>query len=272
MTVLGSKVDLLNIEIHSSARDVGKAVATYAADILRTLSKERESIGVVFATGASQLAVLEELVAMDNLPWSKITGLHLDEYVGISPDNPGSFRNYLRKHLIQKVKLRAFHEIDGSSSNPAKVCAEYSDLLRTIDPQLCLLGIGENGHLAFNDPGVADFEDPVDVKLVVLDATCREQQAAEGWFKDFDEVPRMALTLTLPAILRIPRLILSVPGRRKADIVRRALEEPVSTGCPATILRRHPDAKLYLDVESAVEWRPGFMHNESLEVSELKAS
>jgi glucosamine-6-phosphate deaminase len=106
----------------------------------------------------------------------------------------------------------------------------------------------------------------------VLEAACREQQAAEGWFKDLEEVPKIALTLTLPAILRIPRLIVSVPGRRKADIVRRTLEEPVSTGCPATILRRHPDAKLYLDVESAVEWRPGFMHNESPEVSELKGS
>ena len=272
MKVLSSKIDRLNIEVYSSVQAAGKAAALQAATILRNLSKEREEIGVVFATGASQLATLEELIALDDLPWNKITGLHLDEYVGISPDHPGSFRHYLRKQLTMRVPMRTFHEVDGSAADPAKFCTEYARLFRDLDPQLCLLGIGENGHLAFNDPGVADFNDPVDVKLVELDAACREQQAAEGWFETLADVPKMALTVTIPAIMRIPRLILSVPGERKSEIVRRTLQEPISTECPATILRHHPDATLYLDPDSAAAWQTRAARHESLEVSELKGS
>jgi glucosamine-6-phosphate deaminase len=133
------------------------------------------------------------------------------------------------------------------------VCREYAAALRRAEPQLCLLGVGENGHLAFNDPSEADFHDPKSMKVVTLDEECRQQQAAEGWFETTEDVPSRALTLTIPTIFQIPRLIASVPGSRKAHIIRRTLQEAISTDCPATILRRHPAATLYLDLESAAE-------------------
>jgi glucosamine-6-phosphate deaminase len=244
----------LNVEIHPSASVAGDAAARAAARILQDLSRERETIGVVFATGASQLAILDALIALEDVPWEKIIGLHLDEYVGLRPDHPGSFRHYLTQHLTSRVGMKVFYGIDGSAEDPERVCSAYARLVRETEPQLCLMGIGENGHLAFNDPGVADFQDPTDVKVVELDDTCREQQRAEGWFSELSLVPKQAITLTLPAILRIPHLLVSVPGTRKAAIVRRALDEPISTACPATALREHPSATLYLDADSALVW------------------
>lgn len=244
----------LKVESFATGEAAARVAAEDAARLIRGLSRDRESIGVVFATGASQIAILNALVARDDVPWEKIIGVHLDEYVGISPDDPGSFRHYLAQYLTSRVRLRAFHAIAGDAPDPAAECDRYARLLQEVRPEICLMGIGENGHLAFNDPGVADFADPLDVKVVELDRTCREQQAAEGWFPSLDRVPRQAITLTLPAILRIPHLIASVPGERKAAIVRRALEEPISTDCPATILREHAGATLYLDASSAALW------------------
>jgi glucosamine-6-phosphate deaminase len=149
--------------------------------------------------------------------------------------------------------MAEFLEINGSSSDPDRVRREYADRLEKADPQLCLLGIGENGHLAFNDPGEADFEDPDVMRVVTLDPACRQQQLGEGWFSTLEEVPARALTLTIPTLMKIPKLIVSVPGRRKAQSVRRTVEDPISPACPATILRNHPDVTLYLDQESAAE-------------------
>lgn len=252
-----SSINIGALEVETFATDeaAARVAAEDAARLIRELSRDRDSIGVVFATGASQLAILNALVAHDDVPWGKIIGMHLDEYVGISPHDPGSFRRYLAQHLTSRVHLREFHAIEGDARDLAAVCDRYARLLQELRPQICLLGIGENGHLAFNDPGVANFSDPVDVKVVELDRTCREQQAAEGWFPSIDHVPRQAITLTLPAILRIPHLLVSVPGERKAAIVRRALEEPISIACPATILREHRGATLYLDRSSAGLWK-----------------
>jgi glucosamine-6-phosphate deaminase len=177
----------------------------------------------------------------------------MDEYVDISADHPASFRRYLRERLTSKVRMKEFFEIDGSAPDPEKTSNDYASKLRSADPQLCFLGIGENGHLAFNDPPVANFADPLDAKMVHLDAVCRRQQMAEGWFASVDQVPERAITLTIPALFRVPTLIVSVPGSRKAKIVRRAFEEPISTECPATILRTHPNVTVYLDLESASE-------------------
>jgi glucosamine-6-phosphate deaminase len=197
--------------------------------------------------------MLNALVDREDIPWDKIVGFHLDEYVGIDVNHPASFRKYLRQHLITRVPIREFDEIDGNAPDLDSFCVAYAKKLRESNPQLCLLGIGENGHLAFNDPAEADFEDPRDMKVALLDSACREQQAAEGWFRTWEEVPSRALTLTIPTILRIPKLILTVPGGRKAQIVMRALSEPVSENCPATILRTHPDTTLFLDADSAAE-------------------
>ena len=253
MEITQFQVDALKLELHQDNGAAGEAAARAAAQALHQLEQSRERIGVVFATGASQLSTLHAMTSISGLPWRKVRGFHMDEYVGIDEDHPASFRRYLRENLTRRVPMREFFEIDGSSDDPESVCREYAAKLRSADPQLCLLGIGENGHIAFNDPGEANFDDPDDMKLVKLDAACRQQQAAEGWFHSPEEVPERALTLTIPAILRIPKLIISVPGSRKAEIVRRALTEPISTDCPATILRVHPDATLYLDMESAAE-------------------
>lgn len=250
------QVENVKVEVHPTRESAGAAAARATADALLKLAKGRESIGVIFATGASQIETLRALTAIPDLPWSKVRGFHMDEYVGMSPEHPASFRRYMREKLTQKVKMREFREIDGSSPDPEAVCRDYIEALRYANPQLCLLGIGENGHLAFNDPPVANFHDPVDMKVVQLDTVCRQQQAAEGWFRSLEEVPQRAITLTIPALFRVPKLIASVPGKRKAGIVRRALEEPVSTDCPATLLRTHPDATIYLDRDSASEWKP----------------
>jgi glucosamine-6-phosphate deaminase len=247
------QVEALKVEIHQTSEAAGAAAARAAADALKDLGKSRAAVAVIFATGASQLDTLGALTAMPGLPWDQVSGFHMDEYVGIADTHPASFRRYLRERLTQKVQMKEFFEIDGNALDPEKFGREYAEKLRALDPQLCLLGIGENGHLAFNDPEVADFTDPLGAKVVHLDLLCRQQQAAEGWFASAAEVPAAAITLTIPTLLRVPKLILSVPGKRKSHVVRRALREPLSTDCPATILRTHPDATLYLDLESANE-------------------
>lgn len=256
MDIIRFQASSLDVEIHPDSQQAGQAAAQAASQWLRSLADKRESIGVVFATGASQLDTLRAIVAGSLLPWNKIDGFHLDEYVGLDENHPASFRRYLRERLTEQVAMRSFREIDGGTSDPEALCRDYAEALAKADPQLCLLGIGENGHLAFNDPQEADFHDPRAMKVVTLDRECREQQSAEGWFRSLSEVPERALTVTIPTMLRIPRLIVTVPGTRKAHIVYRSLSEPISTRCPATILRTHPNATLYLDRESAAELEP----------------
>jgi glucosamine-6-phosphate deaminase len=247
------QVDKLKIEVHPTREAAAAATAQSVASSLVQLAKANDTFGVIFATGASQLETLQALTETPGLPWEQIRGFHMDEYIGLNTNHPASFRHYLRDNLTQKVQMKEFFEIDGTASDPEQACKDYAELLRTANPQLCLLGIGENGHLAFNDPGVADFNDPLDVKIVQLDTMCRQQQAAEGWFASLEEVPERAMTITIPALFRVPKLIASVPGPRKAAIVRRALEDPISTACPATLLRTHPNATVYLDRESSAQ-------------------
>jgi glucosamine-6-phosphate deaminase len=246
-------VGSLKVEIHPSSEAASLAAARNACRAMVKLAQLSETVAVIFATGASQIAVLDALTSQPDIPWNKIRGFHMDEYIGISADNPASFRRYLRERLTSKVSMKEFFEIDGEAPDAKRTCREYAARLNSAQPQLCLLGIGENGHLAFNDPQVADFNDPVDAKIVQLDEVCRNQQWAEGWFATIDQVPQSAITLTIPALFRVPKLIVSVPGWRKAKIVRSALQDPVSTECPATILRTHPNATMYLDPESADE-------------------
>jgi glucosamine-6-phosphate deaminase len=243
----------LTVEIYPDSKAAGLAAAEAAARAFRALGETSDAFGVIFATGASQIDTLDALTRIPNLPWQKIRGFHMDEYVGVPIEHPASFRRYLRERLTSKVRMGEFHEIDGTAPNPEETGRQYAEMLRAAAPQVCLLGIGENGHLAFNDPDVADFADPVDVKTIVLDPVCRQQQYAEGWFPSVDDVAESAITLTIPALLRVPKLIVSVPGSRKAAIMRRTVEEEISTACPATILRTHPDATVYLDAKSAAE-------------------
>ena len=247
------RVGNLRVEVHPSRESLSAAAALAAAKVMKKLGADLESLGVIFATGVSQQGTIEVLTRIEGIPWNRVQGFHLDEYVGLPIDHTASFRHYLRENLTQKVDLMAFNEIDGTAPDPDHICHLYAEKLAAANPRLCLLGIGENGHLAFMDPAVADFKDPRDVKVVKLDAACRAQQVAEGWFNNLEAVPERALSVTIPALMRVPKLIVSVPGTRKAEIVRRTLEEPISTNCPATILRTHPDATIYLDQESASE-------------------
>jgi len=247
------KLGTLAVEVYEDRKALGQAAADVAANRLRDLTRQHESVAVIFATGESQLATLRALSAIPDVSWNQIVGFRMDEYVGLSDDHPASFRRYLRENLTSRVQLRHLYEIDGSEANAQKTCQEYAELVRAHRPPLCLLGIGENGHLAFNDPAEARFDDPVDVKVVSLDRVCRQQQVNEGWFSHLAEVPTKAITLTIPALFRVPQLILSIPGPRKAQIVRRTLNDPISTACPATILRRHLNATLFLDTDSAAE-------------------
>ena len=251
--VCSFKVGTLAVEVYEDRNALGQAAAIVAANRLRDLAKQHETVPVIFATGDSQRATLHALAAMPDVPWNQVVGFRMDEYVGLPEDHPASFSRYMRENLTGRVQLRHMYEIDGAPASVEKTCREYAELLRAHAPLLCLLGIGENGHLAFNDPAEARFDDPLDVKQVTLDLLCRQQQVSEGAFSSVAEMPERAITITVPALFRVPELILSTPGPRKARIVKRTLYDPISTACPATILRRHPSATLYLDRDSAGE-------------------
>lgn len=221
-----------------------------AARIVRALSA-RPEIALILASAPSQTETLASLSADLTIPWKHISAFHLDEYAGARADDPHSFRKFLYDHLLAKISIQQFHPLRGEAEDLEAACRDYSRLLREASPRLALLGIGENGHLAFNDPPVADFDDPLDVKVVALDPACREQQVHDGAFARIEDVPTGALTLTIPAVMRVPELFAMVPGPRKRQAVRDTVEGPIATSCPASILRTHRSAHLFLDSESA---------------------
>ncbi len=227
------------------------AAADTAAEILREAVVSRGAAHAMFATGNSQLAFVEALRSPERgVPWSAMVVFHMDEYVGVGPDHPAGFRRWIRERIEVPAHPRTTHYLDGLAP-PVDECARYAALLRRYPLDLCCLGIGENGHLAFNDPPVADFEDPLDVKVVTLDDGCRRQQVNEGHFASDADVPARAMTVTVPALLRADRVLAVVPEARKAEPVRTALEGPVTTACPASILQRTSRATVFLDPESA---------------------
>ena len=204
----------------------------------------------MFASGNSQLRFLHALAQVEGVDWSRVVGLHMDEYVGIGSDVPASFHRYMQEQVARPLHMGDFHYVDGTAE-PVGEAARYAALLHEFPIDVCCLGIGENGHLAFNDPPVAEFDDPLAVKVVTLDDACRRQQVGEGHFATVDDVPARAITVTIPALLRADRVLAIVPEARKREPVRRALTEPISPACPASILRRAPQATLYLDRESS---------------------
>jgi glucosamine-6-phosphate deaminase len=241
----------LDVRVFDDPDALGAAAASDAAEVIRTAIHSRGQANVMFASGNSQLTFLDRLATIDGVNWSLVTGFHMDEYVGLPADHPAGFGRYMRERVIGPLHLDEFHAIDGNHGDLAAECSRYSGLLAEHPLDLCCLGIGENGHLAFNDPPVADFRDPVDVKAVELDDACRRQQVGEGHFVDVGAVPTHALTVTIPALLRARRVLAIVPEARKAEPVRRALEGPIETACPASILQTQSHATLYLDCDSA---------------------
>ncbi len=245
------KVDALSIEVHASDAHLGQAAAHFVAGKLEEAVANNGRANLALATGASQFAFLEALRRIEAIPWDRITVFHLDEYQGMSAHHPASFRRYLRERILDEVEPAEIHLLEGDAADPEKEARRYERLLRTHTIDVACIGIGENGHLAFNDPPVADFNDPRLVKVVQLDETCRRQQLGEGWFSALEDVPTHALTLTIPAIMRSRCISCFVPEQRKAQAVADALQGPISPNCPASILRRHPDARLFLDRFSA---------------------
>ncbi len=249
-------VERLAVEIHADQTQLGRAAALAVAASLREVIARQGQARVILACAPSQSSFLSALAAPSlagTIDWSRVTAFHMDEYVGLAADAPSSFRRYLQEHLLAHVPLGRFHPLWAESADLAAECARYSDLLNERPIDLICLGIGENGHVAFNDPPVADFDDPATVKIVELDPACRRQQVNDGCFPSLAEVPRQALTLTVPVFRRACRLSICVPGHRKAAAVRRALRDTITPACPASILRQHPNATLYLDAAAAAE-------------------
>ena len=245
------KVDHLSVSIFLDRRVMGKAAAEKAADILREAIARQGKARIIVASAPSQDEVIAGLAAAPGIDWSRVTIFHMDEYVGISASHPASFRHYQQQHLLKRVSPAAFIGIHGEAPDPITECARYSALLVNSPIDLVCMGVGENGHIAFNDPPVADFADPQRVKVVELDDVCRQQQVNDGCFPDFESVPRQAITLTCPTLMSGRALVCVVPGPRKAAAVAAMLGGKISTACPASILRQHPAATLFLDTNSA---------------------
>jgi len=244
------KVDQLGVEIYATREDMGVAAGRAVAARMRMLLKQKARVRMVFAAAPSQNEFLAELARSPDLDWGRVVALHMDEYVGMSPDEPQSFVRYLREHLYDKVRPGIVHVLNGLAPDPAAECERYARLVNEAPIDILCAGIGENGHLAFNDPP-ADFDDPATVKIVDLALACREQQVHDGCFPDLESVPRQAFTLTVPALMSARYAFCVVPGPTKARAVRDTLLEPICPDCPATILRRHPSAVLHVDAESA---------------------
>ncbi len=245
------KTDQLSVEVYATRDDMGIAAGQAVAGCMRALLREKDRIRMVFAAAPSQNEFLAELSSLSDLDWQRVTALHMDEYVGIGANAPQSFVRYLREHLYDRVKPGVVHSLDGSASDPMAECERYANLLGEAPIDIVCAGIGENGHLAFNDPPDADFDAPETVKVVNLALACREQQVHDGCFPDLGSVPKRALTLTIPALMAATYVFCVVPGPTKAGAVRDTLLGPVSALCPATVLRRHSSAIVYLDTDSA---------------------
>ena len=243
--------DQLTVSIFPDNETMGRAAAKAAAAILAQAVAERGVANVILATGNSQLTILHSLRDMGEINWQAVNVFHMDEYLNLAPGHPASFPLFLRRHILDHVPAGAFFPVPGRPDDVELACKGYELLLRAHPADLCCLGIGENGHVAFNEPPVADFDDPVWVKVVKLDKASRRQQVGEGHYASLAEVPTHAITLTIPALRAAKRMLCIVPESRKADAVAKTLQGPVGTSCPASILRQTPHAHLYLDRDAA---------------------
>jgi glucosamine-6-phosphate deaminase len=243
-------VDRMPVHVFDSNAALGQRAAEDLAEILAAAIAERGEASVILATGNSQLSFMEALRDRPGIAWSAVTVFHMDEYLGMSDTHPASFPLYIRDKLTNHVQPRAFYAMRGDAPDVEAELARYAGLLAQYPPDACVLGIGENGHLAFNDPP-ADFAAQAVIHVVELDERCRGQQVGEGHFATLDDVPPRALSLTVPALLAPPHVLAVVPEPRKAQAVQAALYGPVSPACPASILRTQPHVTLYLDRDSA---------------------
>lgn len=245
------QVDQLPVRVYGGQSDLAADAARMVQAFLVQCIAERGAASAILATGNSQIQFLDELIKLGGVDWSKVTLFHMDEYMGIDANHKASFRRYMRERVESRVKPKMFHYIEGESDQPLTECARYADYLQEKEIDLCCMGVGENGHIAFNDPHVADFDDPWSVKLVKLDLRCRQQQVNEGHFPSVDDMPQFAYTITIPTLCAVRKIVCIAPEKRKAQAIHNALKDAVSPNCPASYLRTQPQAVLLLDTDSA---------------------
>ena len=245
------KKDKLDVRIYDTRDEMGKASAADIAACIRKMLEEKEEINMIFSAAPSQNDMLKYLCSYDDIEWERINAFHMDEYIGLEADAPQGFGNFLRKYIFGLKPFKSVNCIDVTAADAEAECKRYSKLLKEKPVDIVCMGIGENGHIAFNDPHVADFNDTELVKVVSLDDICRNQQVNDGCFVSIDDVPKFALTLTVPALMNAEYNFCVVPASTKAWAVNRTLTGEISEECPATILRRKDNAIMYCDADSA---------------------
>lgn len=243
--------DSLKVKVLDTTAQMGQCAADELAERIKLLLKEKEEINMIFAAAPSQSAFLQSLIEKKDIDWTRINVFHMDEYIGVDASRPQSFANFLSRSIFSLLPFRSVNYINGVAPEVQQECSRYARLLEEHPVDIVCLGVGENGHIAFNDPAFADFDDPKLVKVVELDPVCRGQQVREKCFDTLDEVPREAITLTIPALLRADWMFCIVPFTNKAEAVRRMLEEEICEACPASILRNKRNSCLYLNNDSA---------------------
>ena len=239
----------MEIRVSENAASLGKLSGQKAGDLIRSALVDKGAAVIILATGTSQFNTLSQLVSEPGIDWSKVTMFHLDEYLGIPDTHSASFRKYLKERFVSQVPIGKYYLVNGENDGDAE-CARLNDLISKHPVDVALVGIGENGHLAFNDPP-ADFDTDSPYIVVDLDEMCRMQQLGEGWFKSLDEVPRQAISMSIRQIMKSKSIICSVPDERKATAVRNSIEEQINNMFPASILQQHPKCFLFLDKQSA---------------------
>jgi glucosamine-6-phosphate deaminase len=246
----------MKVEILPTAAALGRRAAELGGDAIRAATSEQGAARIVVATGASQFEVFRSLLAREDIDWPRVSGFHLDEYIGLPPTHAASFRKYLKERFVDHVPLRDFHFVQGDAADPHEECRRIGALISEHAVDVLFCGIGENGHLAFNDPP-ADFETDLPYIVVQLDEACRRQQLGEGWFAALDDIPKRAISMSIRQIMKAKRIICSVPDERKAAAVRATVEGPITPHIPASILRQHAQVHLLLDESSAVQLSSG---------------
>lgn len=237
--------------IFENKDEMGAAAAHCAAGLIKDSIKTKGSANIILATGASQFEMLANLVSFSDIDWSKVRMFHLDGYIGISETHPASFKRYLRERFVKKVpSLKMVCWVEADKEDPEQECRRLGDIILAHPIDVAMVGFGENGHLAFNDPP-ADFETEKPYIVVALDKKCRQQQVGEGWFKSLDEVPTQAVSMSIKQIMKSKYIVTTVPDERKAIAVKNALEDEVTNMCPASILQKHPNCTVFLDKYSS---------------------
>jgi len=240
----------LKVKISESRAELGRLAAKEISEYIIELLGLKDEVNIIFASAPSQNEFLAGLLEYP-IDWSRINAFHLDEYVGIDPEAPQAFGKFLKDRVFSKIKLKSANYFDSKAKDTEAECRRYASLLKQMPADMIFLGIGENGHLAFNDPHVAFFDDPEDVKIIDLDPACRQQQINDGCFQKLDDVPVYAYTITIPELLYVNKLFAIVPAKAKANAIKGTCDGPITTECPASILRIHRDCTLYIDTDSA---------------------